>query len=105
MRSQEEAGPSGRDIGMEDVETKYLGSVDFHGNPQDEEASVGVSSASHPREGILVSNLRSKVTSDELGKIRYLYKISKCVEIRALEAHERVDWVVPSWVGLYEFVF
>ena len=90
---------------MEDVETVDLCLVESCGNPQAEDASVEVSSTSHPREGILVSNLRSKVAADELGKIRYLYKISKCVEIRALEAHERVDWVVPSWVGLYEFVF
>ena len=50
-------------------------------------------------------NPRSKLTGDDLGKLRYLYKIPKFVEIRALEAHERVDWVVPDWVALYEIVF
>ena len=62
---------------MEDVETEDIDSVESRGSPQAEEAGVEVSSVSHPREGILVSNLGSKVSVDELGKIRYLYKILK----------------------------
>ena len=42
-----------------------------------EGAYVEGSSVSHPGEGILVSNPRSKVAVDELGKIRYLYNIPK----------------------------
>ena len=60
---------------MEDVETKDLGLVESRGNPVAEGVDLEVSSASHLGEGILVSNLRSKVAVDELGKIRYLYKI------------------------------
>ena len=52
-----------------------------------------------------MSNPKLNVAVDELGKIRYLYKIPKNVEICALKAHERVDWVVPGWVALYEFSF
>ena len=55
-----------------------------------------MSSVSHLGEGILLKNLRLKVTEDELKKLRYLYKFPKGMEIRAPEAHERVDWVVPS---------
>ena len=40
-----------------------------------------------------------------MGKLRYLYKILKSVEIHALEVHERVDWVVSEWVTLYEIEF
>ena len=35
---------------------------------------------------------------------RYLYKIPPCVEIRVPTAHERVDWVVPGWVAIYELM-
>ena len=35
---------------------------------------------------------------------RYLYKIPPSVEIRVLTAHERVDWVVPGWVVIYELM-
>ena len=52
-----------------------------------------------------MSNIGSKVVVDELGKIRYLYKIPKSVEIRSSEPHERVDWVILGWVVLYEFTF
>ena len=45
------------------------------------------------------------MTNDELIMLRYLFKIPQSVEVRALEAHERIDWVVPSWVALYDFAF
>ena len=54
------------------------------------------STASHPGDGILLMNPRSKVTEDELKKLKYLYKFPKSVEFSAPEAHERVNWVVPS---------
>ena len=87
VMSQEEARPSSCDIGMEDVETVDLSSVESWGNPKPEEAGVEMSSMSHPGEGILVLNLTLKVAVDELGKIEYLYKIPKNVEIRATKAH------------------
>ena len=59
----------------------------------------------HLGEGIFLKNPRSKVTNEELSKLRYLCKIPQSVEVRALEAHERIDWVVPSWVALYEMMF
>ena len=40
-----------------------------------------------------------------MGRLRYFYKFPKSVEIQALEAHEHVNWVVPSWVALYELPF
>ena len=54
MVIQEEARPSGRDIGMKDVETEDLGSFESRGNLESKE--VKMSSASHPGKGILVSN-------------------------------------------------
>ena len=50
-------------------------------------------------------NPKLTVKEDDLGKLRYTYKIPKFVEIRTLEAHERVDWVVLGWVALYEIPF
>ena len=64
-----------------------------------------MSSSSHPGEGILLSNPRSKVTENDLGKLRYMFKITKSMEIRAPEAHERVDWVIPGWVSLHKITF
>lgn len=40
---------------------------------------------------MILVNPRSKVTKDEIGKLRYLYKIPKSVEIHVPEAHERID--------------
>ena len=45
------------------------------------------------------------MTNEELSKLRYLYKIPQSMEVRALEAHERIDWVVPGWVTPYEMMF
>ena len=50
-------------------------------------------------------NPRSKMTGDDLGKLRYLNKITKSMEIHAPEAHERVDWVILGKVALYEIAF
>ena len=58
----QEAKPSGHGLGMEDVVTKDLGSVESCGNLQADEAGEEVSFASHPGEEILVTNPNSKVT-------------------------------------------
>ena len=55
-----------------------------------------VSSLSHPKDGILLVNLQASMRNDDLGKLRYLYKFPKSVKVCALEAHKRVDWVVPG---------
>ena len=60
---------------------------------------------SHLGEGILVKNPRSKVTKEELSKLRYLYKIPQSMEVLAPEDDERINWVIPSWVALYEMMF
>ena len=52
-----------------------------------------------------MKNPRSKVTKDELNKLRYLYKIPQSVEVRAQEAYEWINWVIPGWVALYELMF
>ena len=52
-----------------------------------------------------MNNPRSKVTEEELKKLRYLYKIPQSVVIHAPKAHESVDWVILGWVALYEIVF
>ena len=100
------AGPSGRQIGKEEVDSKEI-EVVYPEEPrivepertQGEIGAKPVFKESHPREGILLKNPRSKVTNDELGKLRYFFKIPQSVEIRALEAHERIDWVIPGWVA------
>ena len=38
---------------------------------------------SHPGEGFMLGNPRSKVTSEELKTLRYLYKIPQIVEVQA----------------------
>ena len=64
-----------------------------------------VSFASHQGEGMLLDNPRSSVMEGDLVKLRYIYKIPTSIEVRAQEAHEMVDWVIPSWVALYEILF
>ena len=51
-----------------------------------------------------MKNPRSTVTNDEVKLWRYLYRIPSSVEIWVLKAHERIDWVVPSWVTVYELM-
>ena len=74
-----------------EVEIEDLGSFGSYRDCEVVEVSEEVSSASHPGEGILLVNPRSIVTEDDLGKLRYLYKIPKSVDFHALEAHDRVD--------------
>jgi len=60
---------------------------------------------SHPGEGILLKKPRSKVNNDELPMLRYLFKIPQSVEVRSPKVYERINWVIPSWVTLYELMF
>ena len=53
---------------------------------------------------MLLNNPKSSVSTAEVKLWRYLYKIPSSVEIRVLSAHERVDWVVPGWVAIYELM-
>ena len=34
----------------------------------------------------------------------YLYRLTLSVEICVPSSHERVDWVVPRWVAVYELM-
>ena len=91
-------GPSGRQVGEEDVNSDEI-EVVYSEDPNrvEPEGTCGdtdiepVVEESHPREGILLNNPRIKVTNEELNKLRYLYKIPQSVEVGALEVHERVD--------------
>ena len=40
-----------------------------------------------------MNNPQLSVRKEDLGKLRYLYKVPGSVEIRAVEAHEQVNWV------------
>ena len=59
---------------------------------------------SHPGEGMLLKKLRSSVATEDIRLWRYLYRIPPSVEIRVPTGHERVDWVVPGWVAIYELM-
>ena len=53
---------------------------------------------------MLLKNPRSSVTTEDIKLWRYLYGIPLSVEIKVPTTHERVDWVVPSWVAVYELM-
>ena len=76
---------------FKEVETKDLGFFGSHRDREIVEVGEEVFSTSHPRDSILFVNPRLSVKSDDLGKLRYLYKIPKLVEVHALEIHKRVD--------------
>ena len=59
---------------------------------------------SQPGEGMLLNNPKSSVSIAEVKMWSYLYKIPLSVEIRVPTPHERVDWVVPGWVAIYELM-
>ena len=63
--SSTEAGSSGRDLGMEDVETENLGSVKSRGDCQNVELGEYASFVSQPSEGILLVNPRSTVKEED----------------------------------------
>ena len=45
---------------------------------------------------MMLKNLKSNVTNEEVKLWRYLYKIPSTVEIWVPITHEIVDWVVPG---------
>ena len=59
---------------------------------------------SHPSEGMLLKNPRSNMKTEDIKLWRYMYRIPPSVEIRVPTTHERIDWVVPGWVAMYEFM-
>ena len=59
---------------------------------------------SQPGEGMLLNNSKSNVSTAEVELWWYLYKIPPSVEIRVPIPHERLDWVVPGWVEIYELM-
>ena len=105
--SQAGAVPSGcvtKAVDSEETEVVYSR------EPDEVEVSLGYEGVkpnieSQPSEGMFLNNPKSSVSSAEVRLWRYLYKIPPCVEIRVSAAHERVDWVVPGWVAIYELMF
>ena len=80
--SQIGAGPSGRQVSGEEVNSKETEVVYIEDpsmvEPEGTHGEIGaepVAEESHLDEGILLRNPRSKVTNDELNKLRYLFKI------------------------------
>ncbi|KAL5552582.1 hypothetical protein UlMin_039983 [Ulmus minor] len=65
---------------------------------------TGSDAGSHLGEGMLLKNPRSSVATEDIKLWRYLYGIPPSMEIRVPTAHERVDWVMPGWVAIYEFM-
>ena len=83
--SQVGVGPSGRQAGEEEVDSKdievfYSEELDIV-DPNVIQGTVRVEQIveSHPGEGILLKNPRSKVTNDELTMLRYFFQnTTKC---------------------------
>ena len=75
----------------EDVETKDLRFIEAQKDLQIVKVGENVSSVKHLGEGILLMNQSLKVIGNDLGKLRYLYKIPKSIEFCAPEVHKRVD--------------
>ena len=81
-------GSSGQQVGEEEVDFEEI-EVVYSEDPsmvepegtQGDTSSEPMVEESHPREGILLKNPRSKVTNDELSKLRYLFKIPQSVEV------------------------
>ncbi|KAL5569074.1 hypothetical protein UlMin_025649 [Ulmus minor] len=103
--SQTGAGPSGRvteeinsddDAEVDSEETHVLATTVATDAESDLESHLG--------EGMLLKNPRSSVATEDIRLWRYLYGIPPSVEIRVPTAHERVDWVVPGWVAIYELM-
>ena len=51
-----------------------------------------------------MKNPRSSVKVEDVKLWRYMYRIPPSVEIRVPTTHERVDWVMPGWVAIYELM-
>ncbi|KAF5731568.1 hypothetical protein HS088_TW18G00248 [Tripterygium wilfordii] len=50
-------------------------------------------------------NPKSKLTEDDMGRLRRLYRIPESVEIRPPSNDERADHEVPGWSVFYEIMF
>ena len=81
---------------VDSEETHVIATIEAAGAESDVE--------SHPGEGMLIKNPRSGVVPKDVKLWRYLYRIPPSVEIRVPSSHERVDWVVPRWVAVYELM-
>ena len=99
------AGPSGRmteevdsddDDEVDSEDTQVLATAVATDAESDLESHLG--------EGMLIKNSRSGVVSEDVRLWRYLYRVPPSVEIRVPSPHERVDWVVPRWVAVYELM-
>ena len=106
VMSQTGAGPSGR-------VTEGVDSDDDEAEVDSEETEILAAAKaldaesdleSYPGEGMLLKNPRSSVATEDIRLWRYLYGIPPSVEVRVPTAHERVDWVVPGWVAIYELM-
>ena len=53
---------------------------------------------------MLLKNPKSSVTNEEVKLWRYMYKIPSSVETWVPMTHERVDWVMPGEVAVYELM-
>ena len=100
------AGPSGRVTeAIDSNETEEVYSEEpTMGKVSPDHEGVEPVIESQPSEGMLLNNPKSSMSTAEVKLWRYLYKIPPSVEIRVPSAHERVDWVVPSWVVIYELM-
>ncbi|KAL5582334.1 hypothetical protein UlMin_014776 [Ulmus minor] len=106
VMSQTGVGPSGR-------VTEGVDSDDDEAEVDSEETEIHAAAKaldaesdleSYPGEGMLLKNPRSSVVTEDIRLWRYLYGIPPSVEVRVPTAHERVDWVVPGWVAIYELM-
>ncbi|KAL5580129.1 hypothetical protein UlMin_012571 [Ulmus minor] len=106
VMSQTGTGPSGR-------VTEGVDSDDDEAEVDSEETEILAAAKaldaesdleSYPGEGMLLKNPRSSVATEDIRLWRYLYGIPPSVEVRVPTAHERVDWVVPGWVAIYELM-
>ena len=103
--SQARVGPSGRVTG--DVDSVDVEDADSEKTPvvaMTEAIQVESNAESHLGEGMLIRNPRSSVVQEDIRLWRYPYRIPPSVEIHVPFAHERVDWVVPGWVAVYELM-
>ena len=103
--SQDGARPSGRDT--DEVNSDDVEAVDFEETPDIAETEVleaESDAGSHPGEGMLLKNPRLSVKTEDIKLWRYMYRVPLSVGIWVPTTHERVDWVVPGWVAVYELM-
>ena len=103
--SQKEARQSGRvteEVDSDDA--KEVNSEETHVIATTEAAGAESDVESHPGKGMLIKNPRLSVVHEDVRLWRYLYRIPPSVEIHVPSSHERVDWVVPGWVAVYELM-